>query len=85
MATREEEQARREALDRRRAEGANAWSPSRAREAMRRALCPPLSRFGHPDPAYVSLPALRESEDHLHSKEAFICWTAPRFGNVLAS
>lgn len=37
MATPEEEERRSEALDNARNDGANAWSPSRAREAVRRA------------------------------------------------
>jgi hypothetical protein len=39
MATPVEEQARRDALDARRKAGDAAWSPSRAREALRAYLC----------------------------------------------
>ena len=80
MASAEIELARKQALSDRRIAGHNAWSPSRAREAMRKALAPPVPANGHPDPTHVSIAALRQVERYVHTAEAFNAWCSPRFG-----
>lgn len=73
MADATEEQRRREMLDARRAAGAKAWSPSRAREALRRFGIGGTVRF-------------EEAEAHgaFDNSDAFENWCFAEFGELVS-
>lgn len=80
MAAPEEEQRRAEALDKARNEGADAWSPSRAREAIRAwgarylQACP-----GARIPRHCTVESA-ENIGALDNQERFEAWACPSVG-----